>query len=477
MDVLEAIRSGVGKPENRPLLLPFEGERSMSVSVPLKKGILALGDVLILNVALLLALALRQLELPDTDTLSHHLLIFNLLHASWLLIFCSVGLYDIQFFALPKAVESKLIQAIGIAGILTIGLFYTFPFVKLQPKTVLMMDLALSGILLLVFRKAFIRYNHNGSKARILLCGRRGEVDQLEQILDANGHLGYEISKPLLLLDNHHDVSPEAMMLDRLANDRIDVVAITNSLSDDASMQSVCYRLLCAGIPVSSFSRLSEEFTGKIPVSVINEGWFIENLREFDRLGFEIFKRSLDIAAAIALGIVGLLMAPFVALGIKLETPGPVLFRQNRVGKGGIVFSLIKFRTMREDAERAGPQWAREADNRITRFGRFLRKTRIDELPQLWNVLKGEMSLVGPRPERPEFVKTLSTTIPFYDARHLVKPGLTGWAQINFGYGSSIEDALEKLQHDLYYIKNRSVPLELSVLLKTVGTILRYGGR
>jgi exopolysaccharide biosynthesis polyprenyl glycosylphosphotransferase len=477
MDVLDADRSGVGKAESRPLLFRFEGERALSVSVPLKKAILAVGDLLILNVALLLALALRELEIPDTDKLIHHLLIFNFLHLSWFLIFYSVGLYDIQFFSLPKAVETKVIQGVGIAGVLTIVLFYTFPFVKLQPKTVLIMDLVVSGFLLLAFRKAFVRYNHNGSKAKILLCGRRSELAQLQQMLGGSGHLGYEISRPLLVMDDHYDTSPEAIMLERLAHDEIDIVAITKSLSDDARMQSVCYRLLCAGVPVSEFSRLSEEFTGKIPISVINEGWFIANLREFDRLGFEIFKRGLDIAATISLGTMGLLMAPLVALTIKLETPGPVLFRQNRVGKGGVVFSLIKFRTMREDAEKAGPQWARESDTRITRFGRFLRRTRIDELPQLWNILKGEMSLVGPRPERPEFVRTLSATVPFYDARHLVKPGLTGWAQINFGYGSSVEDAVEKLQHDLYYIKNRSVPLELSVLLKTVGTILRYGGR
>jgi lipopolysaccharide/colanic/teichoic acid biosynthesis glycosyltransferase len=132
---------------------------------------------------------------------------------------------------------------------------------------------------------------------------------------------------------------------------------------------------------------------------------------------------------------------------------------------------------MKQDAEAEGAKWATEKDNRITRVGGFLRKTRIDELPQLWNVLKGEMSLVGPRPERPEFVAKLARNIPFYEARHLVKPGLTGWAQTNFGYGASVEDAMEKLQHDLYYIKNRCVSLELSILLKTIGTVLRHEGR
>jgi lipopolysaccharide/colanic/teichoic acid biosynthesis glycosyltransferase len=185
----------------------------------------------------------------------------------------------------------------------------------------------------------------------------------------------------------------------------------------------------------------------------------------------------LDVAAAALLGALAILLTPFVALAIKLDSAGEIFFRQKRTGKGGSEFDLIKFRTMRQDAEAQGAQWAAEKDSRITRVGGFMRKTRIDELPQLWNVIKGEMSLVGPRPERPEFVQELAQSVPFYGARHLVKPGLTGWAQINFRYGASVDDAMEKLQHDLYYIKNRSVSLELSILLKTVGTVLRYEGR
>ena len=346
---------------------------------------------------------------------------------------------------------------------------------QFQPKMVLVMDLAFSGILLLAWRKGFIRHNHNGSRARILLCGRATEIDQLEAFSGGSGHLGYEISKPFLVLDNN--TSPENVYLDRLGKDRIDMVAITRSVSEDSNTRRIFYKLLCAGIPVSEFSRLSEELTGKVPISVIDEGWFIENLREFDKLGFEIFKRSLDIAAILSLGVIGVVISPVVALSIKLESAGPVLFRQKRVGKGGVVFTLVKFRTMKQNAEEKGPQWAQESDSRITRIGAFLRRTRIDELPQLWNVLRGEMSLVGPRPERPEFVDTLSAKIPFYDARHLIKPGLTGWAQINFGYGASVDDAVVKVQHDLYYIKNRSALLELSILLKTCATILRYAGR
>jgi exopolysaccharide biosynthesis polyprenyl glycosylphosphotransferase len=473
---MDTVVSNQDNPGYRAGFFLLQRERQLSISFPIKKAILVVGDLLLLNLALFLALTFRQLDIPSFLKLSQHLLVFNLIHASWLLIFYSMGLYDIQLFAVPKAVERKLIQGIGIAGILTIVLFYSLSFVEIQPKTVLLMDLTFSGILLLGWRKWFIRYNHSGSKVRILLCGRKTELEQLEAFSNHNGHLGYEVSHPLLLWDGNNG-SPAYMILDRLQKDHIDILAITRALSEDSKTRGLSYQLLCAGVPVIEFSRLAEEFTGKIPVSVINEVWFVENLKEFNKLGFEIFKRCLDIGAAVILGILALGVSPIVGLAIKLDSSGPVFFRQKRTGKGGREFNLIKFRTMKQDAEAEGAQWAVVKDVRITRVGRLLRRTRIDELPQLWNVLKGDMSLVGPRPERPEFVDRLARSIPFYEARHLVKPGLTGWAQINFTYGASVEDALEKLQLDLYYIKNRSIALELSTLLKTIGTVLRYEGR
>jgi lipopolysaccharide/colanic/teichoic acid biosynthesis glycosyltransferase len=223
------------------------------------------------------------------------------------------------------------------------------------------------------------------------------------------------------------------------------------------------------------FTHLYEEITGKIPSTLINEGWFVGSLRAFNRRGFELVKRLIDVTGAVVLGIPTLLICPLVALAIKAESAGPVIFRQKRVGRNGEIFEIVKFRTMASRPR--GVQWAAEAERRITVVGRFLRKTRIDELPQLWNVLKGDMSFVGPRPEWTELYAELIREIPFYDARTMVRPGLTGWAQINFGYGASVEDDREKLQYDLYYIKHRSVRLDLSILLKTASTILRFEGR
>jgi len=186
-------------------------------------------------------------------------------------------------------------------------------------------------------------------------------------------------------------------------------------------------------------------------------------------------ERLLDILAGLILGIVTILIFPFAALAIKLESPGPIFYKQTRLGKNEKDFELIKFRSMRKDAEKNGAVWAQKNDSRITNVGKILRKSLIDELPQFINILKGEIGLIGPRPERPEFIKDLEKEIPFYHIRHLIKPGLTGWAQVNFKYGNTTSDALEKLQYELYYIKNRSLFLDIKIILKTINILLKGG--
>lgn len=465
----------------QPSSLPFplRSERHIALSFPLKKALLLLGDVVLLNLALFLALSVRRIAVPDIELLGRNLIAFNILHSAWLLIFYSFGLYDIERLALPIILARKMIQALGLSGIVTIVLFYAFSWFTVQPKTILLLDLLVSGALLALWRRLFIHLGRNALRTKILLCGNGTEVSEFQTFLTSHPHLGYEVSQPVILADGNdpEHTRLKSAVMNRLRDGQAQILAFTRRLTDDKHLRKFSYQLFCSGVNVIEFSRLYEDLTCKIPVSVITEGWLLDNIREFDRRGFEAGKRILDLSAAILLGIPALFLYPFVALAIRLGSPGPIFFRQKRVGKDGRLFEVTKFRTMVQDAENQGAQWATEGDNRITRIGKFLRQTRIDELPQLWNVFKGEMSFVGPRPERPEFVEGLAKQIPFYETRHLVKPGLTGWAQINFRYGASIEDATEKLQYDLYYIKNRSFPLELSILLKTIGTVLRYEGR
>lgn len=217
-----------------------------------------------------------------------------------------------------------------------------------------------------------------------------------------------------------------------------------------------------------------ERSTGRVPVQYIHDEWFL-SAEGFYLLKVSIlqkFKRLTDIAFAVSLLILSSPILLITALAIHLDSPGPAIFRQVRVGKDGNPFELLKLRSMRLDAEESGAVWAQKNDGRVTRVGRLIRFLRIDEIPQMINVLRGEMSLIGPRPERPEFVSQLESRIPYYSVRHCIKPGITGWAQIRYPYGSSFEDALHKLEYDLYYIKNMTPLLDIKIFLKTIGVIL-----
>ena len=237
--------------------------------------------------------------------------------------------------------------------------------------------------------------------------------------------------------------------------------------------------LLKKGFPIRDYTQVYEEVTRRIPVQNVDKDFYRyfpfsrSNQNKFYLFVFRIF----DILVSIIGILFGVLILPFVLLGNMLANKGSVFYFQERVGKNGEVFNIVKLRTMAKDAEATGPQYAQKNDYRITKFGRFLRRARIDEIPQFYNVLKGEMSLIGPRPERPVFVKELSELIPFYDTRHIIKPGLTGWAQVMANYGDCHDDSLEKLQYDLYYIKHRGIFLDLSILLKTLSTVIFFRGQ
>ena len=231
------------------------------------------------------------------------------------------------------------------------------------------------------------------------------------------------------------------------------------------------------GVSFDHLASIYEELTGKIAVENLRPSWLIFSSGFRKSRLVRSTKRLIDVAAAIiGLTLAGPIMLAVAAL-VKLTSSGPALYMQRRVGQHGRLFMVFKFRSMRQDAEvGTGAVWARKNDDRVTPIGRFLRRTRLDELPQLWNVLTGDMSLVGPRPERPEFVQKLTEQIPFYGQRHVVRPGLTGWAQVRYTYGSSTEDAMQKLQYDLYYIKNLSIALDLFIIVSTIKTVIMRKG-
>lgn len=266
---------------------------------------------------------------------------------------------------------------------------------------------------------------------------------------------------------------------DILFREKVDKLIV--SMTERRGVLPVKNLLTCKlrGVEILDSPSFYEQLTGKLLVEDIQPSWFIYSRGFRFTSARRAWKRALDIVMAFCVSLLVLPFLPIVAGLIKLSSPGPVLFRQQRVGERGSEFILIKFRTMFDNAEKeTGPVWASENDPRITRLGAWLRKVRIDEIPQLFNVLKGDMSFIGPRPERKEFVDRLSEKIPYYNKRHFVKPGVTGWAQVKYPYGASDEDALEKLRYDLYYIKNYSFTLDLIIFLETIKVVLfGRGGR
>lgn len=253
-------------------------------------------------------------------------------------------------------------------------------------------------------------------------------------------------------------------------------VIVANEACRDTTSATAALQCLHLGCRVTDETTFFETAYGQVPVSHISPRWFLSADLKGHRREHAFVKRCVDLVGAACGLIVAASALVAVAMLVRIQDGGPVLYSQTRVGRGGRKFTLYKFRTMRVDAEAGGTQWAVANDDRVTAIGRWLRRSRLDELPQLWNILRGEMSFVGPRPERPEFVKPLAMLIPHYHERHLVKPGLTGWAQINLAYAADVHDARLKLQHDLYYIKHMSLELDLVILLRTLGTFFR-GGR
>ncbi|WP_163514481.1 exopolysaccharide biosynthesis polyprenyl glycosylphosphotransferase [Gelidibacter japonicus] len=257
------------------------------------------------------------------------------------------------------------------------------------------------------------------------------------------------------------------------------VVASFNSETITAEIYSDLMQLLERGFTIREYTQVYEEITHRVPIQFVGKDFYkyFPFSRSNQNKLYLFFNRVIDIIFSIVGLVSGILILPFVLIGNLFGNRGPLLYRQERVGKNGKVFKIVKLRSMIVNAETNGAEWARVDDVRITKFGKFLRRSRIDEIPQFFNVLKGEMSMIGPRPERKFFVDELSRTIPFYETRHIVKPGLTGWAQVKTRYGGSVDESLVKLQYDLFYIKHRSLFLDLNIMVKTMSTVLYYRGQ
>ncbi len=453
--------------------------------MPLNLLLLILIEALILGAAIYGGVAARfpgggggLIIPPDLEPLMPKAITFSLVMLGFM---TASGLYDIESHGGLRALLTRVGLSFGL-GLVTMSLlFYFFPLLLLGRGAFLIsFGLALSGIL--ASRLLFNRWTRVGAlKTRVLVLGTSSRAAHIQTFLTRRAAASsIQVVGYLPMGGCHHFVDPTRILdteesLPALV-DRLQISQIILAVRDRRQGGMPVSELLeckLRGVEIIELSSFFERQSGHLQLDSMNASWMI--LAEGFQQGMlrDTVKRLFDLLISIAMLVSSLPVMALAALLIKLESPGSVLYRQERVGAGGKTFTILKFRSMRADAEHDGkPRWASLNDSRITMVGRAIRRTRIDELPQIFNVFLGDMSFVGPRPERPYFVQDLTQQIPYYGVRHTVKPGITGWAQVRYAYGSSVDDALNKLQYDLYYVKNHSLFLDLMILFQTVQVVL-----
>lgn len=467
--------------------------------IPRRKLLLMGSECTLFTGILFLGSALPPLASRDFSTLPLQPdVLRGLLTSFTIAIICQTSLsyndlYDWRTAQNRAELPNRLLHACGYslvmlsALVLALPRLFYFPSLDVSGQTwKLILLLGLSFLAVWGFRHAFHWFFYKWRFGeRVLVLGCADEARELARMIAANPLAGYELmglvqesEEPLpedaKAAPVHERIVGSLHDLRRLCDDE-GIARVVVSLRERRGRVPIEQLLECrmAGITVEERETMYERLTGKLAVESMRPSYLIFG-SGFARDPLTLaLKRVLDILASLLGLVLSLPLALLAAVAIKLSSRGPILFSQERVGQDGQTFMLRKFRTMRHDAEKeSGPVWARKNDDRVTLVGRFLRLTRIDEIPQFLNILAGQMSFVGPRPERPHFVDQLTKTLPFYPLRHTVKPGLTGWAQVCHSYGASVEDATEKLRYDLYYIKNVSLLFDVSIMLRTVGVIL-----
>ena len=400
-------------------------------------------------------------------------------------------LYDLRTITTKHDFVSRLMRAIGATSLILGIAYWLFPLLVVE-QGVFLLSAALATVLVMIWRSAFgVITAHLAPHERLLLVGTGpAAVVLARELHERRNELGVNIvgfvdpdpsrvGAPVINPGVVGTLDDIPMLAARMKVDRVVV-----SLSDERGtlpMDRLLDVRMGSGVLFDHLASVYEEYTGKIALENLRPSWLVFSAGFRKTRVLMMTKRAFDVAASVT-GLI--LAAPLMllsALLLKCESPrDPILYHQERVGLNGRPFTIHKFRSMRSDAEaKTGPVWSGgDRDPRITAVGRFMRKTRLDEIPQLWNVLRGDMSLIGPRPERPSFVEQLTRQIPFYGQRHVVKPGVTGWAQVRYAYGASVEDALEKTQYDLYYVKHMSLRFDLLIALETIKTVvLRRGAK
>ncbi len=425
-------------------------------------------DLFILMFSLTIVICVRKMGIPSPRYFLNHYQLFSMIFPFWLLMYFIEGLYTLKTYN-PANLPISLMRSTLFGVITSFIIIYFLQQDGLAPKTNLILLAFLSFPLMFWWRSFFFTYFSKDSRLReTLLIGSCETLELVNHEIKNKPHLGYKI------IGTYSDEQTDKLVIPPETG----LIAIERNMTKDQDLYRRIFSLLGSGVEIIDLAKFAEQISGKIPLRSIDESWFIDYCGHQESKSYDFLKRIIDCVTAILLLIL-LIPLAFIVLPVLLIIHGrPIFFSQKRTGTNNVPFILYKLRTMVIDAEKNGAQWATPKDARVTPLGSLLRKTRIDELPQLINIIKGEMSLVGPRPERPEIIESqLAPSIPYYSLRHLVKPGVTGWAQVTFRYGFSQEDSKEKLQYDLFYVKNRSLWLDILVLIKTTKTVFTGAGQ
>jgi len=449
---------------------------SMAVTNKNEALLLFLGDVFFFVLALWLTLLIRFQEIPDVDIFIDHLVPFSLIFVLWFVVFFISGLYEKHTLILKSRIPTMIFNSQLVNSGIAAAFFYLIPAFGIAPKTNLVVYILISFGLLLFWRIrgiAIISTHHNRENA--ILIGSGEEADELKEEVNNNSRYGIHFVSSIDP-KNFEGADLQKELSSRILEDNIKIIAADFKNQRIEPIVSNLYDLIFDRVRFVDMYKIYEDIFDRIPMSLLRYNWFIENISGTTNKTNDFFKRVIDIVVSIIVGILSLVLYPFIIVAIWLDDRRQIFFTQDRVGKNNKVFKAYKFRSMEVHSDPGGIA----KDPRVTRVGEFLRKTRLDELPQIWNVLKGDVSLIGPRPEIPNLVEVYEKEIPYYNSRHLIKPGLSGWAQLyqrTPPKWAAVLDATKlKLSYDLYYLKNRSLMLDLKIILKTIKTVLSRSG-
>src|SRR3989344_9433256 len=427
----------------------------MSISRKKETAILFFGDIILLYAALWLALALRYWQIPTEGNINLHFWPFTIIIGVWLLVFFISGLYEKHTLILKSRLPATIFNAQLANSFLAVLFFYFIPYFGIAPKINLFAYLVISFGLVLVWRIYGDKLFSSVKKERGILIGSGQEMKELLQEVNGNPRYNLEFVSSVDLNDIEGlDFQDE--ILKRIYSEEIHIIAIDLKNEKVEPILPHLYNLIFSKVKFIDMYKIYEDIFDSVPLSLVRYNWFLENISTETRTTYDGLKRIMDILLSFAIGVVSLILYPLVALVIKLSDHGSVFYEQERIGRNNRIIKGKKFRSMSEDGS-----------HKITNVGKWLRALRVDELPQLWNVFSGDLSLIGPRPEIPALVKHYEGEISYYNVRHLIKPGLSGWAQLYHKDPPKVvadsDKTRRKLSYDLYYIKNRSLMLDVKI--------------